>query len=122
MSDTVWAAIVGGSAGVLAGGISSLVAPWANWQIDKHRKKLEYKRELIARWRDMLGSVLTNMKHNQGKGYYWFQIENHPTFTSLRPHLKTESWEEMRTLNDEHECHLFLVKKVGEIEKKWDLI
>jgi hypothetical protein len=38
MTDTVWAAIVGGIAGVVTGSISAVVAPWANWGIEKRRQ------------------------------------------------------------------------------------
>jgi len=122
MSDTFWAALVGGIAGVVTGGISSVVAPWANWQIDKHRQKVDYKRELITRWRDMLGSVIKSCEDNHGPGHYWQCIREHPSFTSLRPQLKSDSYKEMEGIFDNHECHLFLVKKVGEIEKEWELL
>src|SRR5712664_3222411 len=122
MGDTFWAALVGGIAGIVTGSISSLVAPWTNWQIDKHRQKVAYKRELIARWRDMCGAVLVDCKEIHGKGYYWLRIGRHPSFTSLRPQLKTESYDEMKMMNDDDTCHMFLVKKIGEIEKRWKLL
>jgi hypothetical protein len=102
--------------------VGAIVGPYINWGIEKRKQKLAYKRELIIRWRDMLASVLQDMENNHDRGYYWHRIETHPHFTSLRPQLKSETCEEMRKLTNEHECHLFLVKKVGEIEKKWDLV
>ncbi len=122
MSDTVWATIDGGIAGVVTGGLSSLIAPWANWQIDKRRQRLKHKQYLVALWRDMLGSVLKDCEANPSKGYYWSRIERHPTFTSLRPQLKSETYQEMKQIGIDEECHMFLVKKVGEIERKWELL
>jgi hypothetical protein len=38
-------------AGLVSGGIASLVAPWVNWRIEQKREKLAHKRALIRRWR-----------------------------------------------------------------------
>jgi hypothetical protein len=47
MTDTVWAAIVGGIAGVVTGSISAVVAPWANWGIEKRRHSRESRKQII---------------------------------------------------------------------------
>ena len=102
--------------------VGAIVGPYINWGIEKRKQKLAYKRELITSWRAMLADTREEGERPHNKGYYWYRIEQHPSFTSLRPQLKTETCEEMRTFEQDHDCHLFLVKKVGEIEKKWELI
>ena len=48
------AAIVGGVAGVVTGGITSLIAPWAQWGVDKRRLRRAERRNVIAAGRDCI--------------------------------------------------------------------
>lgn len=56
MSSELWAAIIGGGAGLLTGALSALVAPWAKWQVDKKRIQLEHRSVSLKLWRDGLAS------------------------------------------------------------------
>ena len=53
MDSTVVAAIVGGVAGVVTGGISSVIAPWANWGVEKRQLRRQERVTQIAGWRDV---------------------------------------------------------------------
>ena len=51
MAYEVPAALIGGGAGFLTGGISALVAPWAKWGVDKRQRREDRRVALIAGWR-----------------------------------------------------------------------
>ncbi|PXW67861.1 hypothetical protein BZA03_1224 [Alteromonas sp. I10] len=43
--------------GLFAGTIGSLIAPWVNWRIEKHRKSIEYKQDLIKDARKLVDNA-----------------------------------------------------------------
>jgi hypothetical protein len=47
MSDAVWVAVIA----LVSGGVGSLIAPWAQWGIEKRREDRAAHRHLIERWR-----------------------------------------------------------------------
>ena len=47
-------AIIGGVAGLITGTIASLIAPWVQYAIEKKRKSIEYKTNLIKETRVLL--------------------------------------------------------------------
>ena len=55
--NTLWSIIVPAIAGLLAGVVGSLVAPWVNWTIEKRREKMKYRREFIQRCREKIESA-----------------------------------------------------------------
>lgn len=54
MDSQVVAAIVGGVAGLATGAVSSLVAPWSNWGVEKRRIRHTHRIELVEEWRQGL--------------------------------------------------------------------
>ena len=42
--------------GLVSGAIGSIIAPWANWSIEKKRKSIEYKQKLISDVRALIDS------------------------------------------------------------------
>lgn len=78
MSDQVLAALVGGVAGLITGAVSSLVAPWVNWGVEKRRLRFQRRRDLVSEWRAGLSEA---EDHGLLSGNYehlvWYQ--------SLRP-------------------------------------
>jgi hypothetical protein len=42
--------------GLVSGAIGSIIAPWANWSIEKKRKSIEYKHKLISDVRVLIDS------------------------------------------------------------------
>jgi hypothetical protein len=45
---------------VIGAMIGATVSPFVQWQIEKKRQRLAYRRELILRWRKMLEEVVNN--------------------------------------------------------------
>jgi hypothetical protein len=59
--DQVWPFSVVGTVivaliGLVSGAIGSIIAPWANWSIEKKRKLIEYKHKLISDVRSLIDS------------------------------------------------------------------
>jgi hypothetical protein len=143
MNDTVTAAIVGAIAGIITGSISSLIAPWANWGIEKRKQKLAYRRELIGKWRKMIQDVLYD--YNNRVSDYTFRglLEEHEDYYSLKPHLNAETINLVtqiggirniadpearraaRTADENSKIGNVinnLTNEVSKIEREWDLI
>ena len=54
--DSTWgAAVVGGVAGVITGGLSSLLAPWAQWRVERKRLQRAERVAAIREWRELIG-------------------------------------------------------------------
>ena len=126
MSDTVWAAIVGGVAGIVTGSLSSLFAPWVHWGIEKRRRKLDKRIELIGRWRDMI------------LGWRFYSDHTRPTvlsldlergWVSLKPNLGRSVIQEVARYQERDisaieldELVNFLLTEVAKLEKQWKLV
>ena len=96
MDANVIAAVFGAVGGVVTGTISSLIAPWVQWGIEKRRKRFERRRSLINSWRDMVARVRKRCEE---------EVENdrakkpdpgdvlleQPEYASLRPHLSQKT-------------------------------
>ena len=119
--------------GLLAGIAGSIFAPWVNWGIEKRRQKLAYRRELIASWRKMIRDV-TLAKDESGRSLAEL-LERHEAFYSIKPHLSQNVISEIyrcRTVVAGsticysvllHPCICsYMLKEIGEIEKKWKLV
>ena len=119
MADTLWVTIVGGLAGIVTGGISSLIAPWANWGIEKRKQKLAHRRELIAKWREMIKEAV-----QQEKPLVEF-LERHKDYYSLKPHLRQGIHAGERTFTVGASVDtpvLLLIDEIARIEREWKLI
>ncbi len=71
MASEVWAAVIGGVAGLATGALSSLIAPWANWGVERRREQLKHKRDLISSWRTGISTIDATGTDSGGfpKGY-----------------------------------------------------
>lgn len=126
MTDTVWAAIVGGAAGIITGSLSALVAPWANWGIKKKDLLLAHHRELVSKWRAMLEEA---GQQDIGRGADTDKLlaflEKHKDFYSLSAHLPTNSYEayyKSHATLSVPVYHRYLTDEVSRIEREWDLV
>lgn len=124
MSDTLITALIAGLVGLLTGAIGSLVAPWAQWGVEKQRKKLERKIALVEHWRTVLASPNFNRRYMRGD----------PTYGVLLPLLSDDAKEiierpsnHIRILmaNDNQTPdpdRTTLLHEVARIEREWNLL
>jgi hypothetical protein len=131
---TIQVAIIGGVAGLVTGVIGSLIAPWANWLIEKRKQKLAYRRELVAKWRKMVEEVnlfssREELTHKQTRE----MLVKHVDYYSLHPHLQEKVLKKHNKVIDKiktpdykvfgtYTILTFLVDQIAEIEKKWKLV
>ncbi|TDZ75214.1 hypothetical protein DE4585_01574 [Mycobacteroides salmoniphilum] len=92
MSSEVWAAVIGGAAGLATGTLSSLIAPWVNWRIEQKREELQHKRDLIASWPTGISSIDVEGTDSAGfpDGYlvqFTSRYFDTPWYETLRPRL-----------------------------------
>jgi hypothetical protein len=52
--DSIWNVVVPAVIGLLSGAIGSLIAPWVNWGIEKHRARLKHRKEVVDRIRTLI--------------------------------------------------------------------
>jgi hypothetical protein len=128
MPDIVWTAIIGGVAGIVTGSVSSLVAPWANWRIERRKEKLAYRKEQTLKWRQMLSQAATSEVKNDDDVIRF--LERHHDYYSLKPYIRgvlptgkprarisiagSPDLTIPELLND-------LIEAVGKIEIEWEL-
>lgn len=74
----MWAAVIGGVAGLASGVVASVIAPWASWRIEKKRRELDRKYELLDRWRTGI-SEFDSENYKGAFGTEWYE--------TLRPYL-----------------------------------
>ena len=126
MSDTLWAAIVGGGAGIVTGTLSSILAPWVNWRIEQRRNKIIRRTEQIHRWREMI------------MGWRFYSAHNKPTtlhldlergWISLKPHLKASVIQEVAQYQEREISYAelekfvnFMLCEIEKLERKWKLV
>ena len=111
---------------LVSGAIGSLFAPWANWGIEKRKQKLEYRKELIKRWRAMLAE-LAAQEIGTDDAKPLALLEKHEDFYSLSNHIDSDSnpYGEYRKRKASLNTPVFLrylAHEISRIEKEWDLI
>lgn len=92
MTSGIWAAVIGGIAGLVTGAVSSLIAPWVQWGIEKKREDLRHKRDLITSWRTGIAAIDDKGTDVEGmpKGYLVHKTDRYfgtPWYETLRPYL-----------------------------------
>ena len=115
----------------VTGAIASLIAPWANWGVDKRKKRLEWrkgfineckriinKREFeITQFRDT--SYYSNIKINLSKSLTK-EIANHIGRYGHGKRLGLE--EELKIVKKEASIKSRLLEEITLLEKKWGLL
>lgn len=81
MSSALWTAAIGGGAGLAAGIVSSLLAPWAKWAVDKRQLTMMRRYELLDKWRAGVADSIRSEINPVGTD--WFE--------QLRPYMTHEA-------------------------------
>ena len=113
--------IIGLAAGIL-GLVSGLLIPVVKWEIEKRRRRREYRESLIKRWRE---AIETYPEVDDGK------FGNTEAYSSLRSHMREKVIQGLRGSTDGL-CSWWLVgsllekqmllDEVARLEKKWGLV
>ncbi len=126
MTDTVWAAIVGGFAGIVTGSISSIIAPWVNWRIERKRRLTEDRKEAIHGWREMIMGYRFYAEHNKPSQLH---LELERRWISLEPNLpasviqRVTGYQERAISPEEREEFVtYMLVEVAKLERKWGLL
>lgn len=101
----------------LTGGVAGA---WATWQIEKRRKKLEYRMPLVKSWREYLIPIVREPRGDSG-----YSFAKLPVYASLRPHLSSSTLDaiEGRTvIAGDDALRRRLMTEIAEIERKWGLV
>lgn len=119
--DDLLKVVIPAFAGLVAGMIGSLIAPWVNWGIEKRKLKLAARREFVASVRDAVKTI-------DDKD----EFREHATYSQLRPFLseRTRVFLESDTLTfqsggrgggvNNYKPKVF--DDLHSLERKWDLL
>ncbi|SRX93244.1 hypothetical protein MSP7336_01480 [Mycobacterium shimoidei] len=118
MASEVWAAVIGGVAGLATGALGSVIAPWVNWGIEKRRSDRQHRRDLVKAWREGVTY----------EGHDFVLALNSNWYETLRPNMKPETVERLerqRTSivppdNHRHFKDVF-TGEIDRIEREWKL-
>jgi hypothetical protein len=139
VASEIAVAFIGGGAGLLTGAvtgaISSLIAPWANWGIEKKRLTHDSRQQRIKDWR-------RNLEHLDNFSEKWHgralapgedpisaDVRTADWFITLRAEMSADAVRRAEELNERpvhtrrSEMAKLLGEEVSRIEReKWDLI
>jgi hypothetical protein len=108
----------------ILGGAAGLFSPWAAWEIEKRRQKLDRRRQLVTGWRLELIPMFQDRQRD------WRDIREaittSPYYASLRPHLSAKAIEMVQAerifyVGEDVFLRLF-INEIGRIESEWKLV
>jgi len=111
------------------GAISSLIAPWANWGVEKRKRKLLWRKGFINEWKRIISENRFNPDVFRETSYY-SNLKLHLS-DALQKEINEERYTPGKPLNREQRMELsmkeFSIKKklldeITLLEKKWGLI
>ncbi len=99
--------------GLAAGTLASLVAPWANWGVEKRRARLETRRKLIM-------TVLIDVRERRARQE---TLHRDHEFLRLRPHLSAAfvTMAESDQHVDDGAFQTALLGELARLEREWGL-
>lgn len=116
--------IIAAGAGLLAGAVGSLVAPWVHWAIEARRERLASRRRLIA---ELRATINHHMAEDDDFGFL-----RDTAYSRLRPYMDpkvVESLERPSTFHVRKDIPgappatlSSLAREVSRIERDWKLI
>ena len=84
MAYEVQTALIAGVAGLIAGGASSVVAPWVNWRLSEKKAQREAKTKIIGDARALVAAL------GQQHGATRLRLPREPAYLAVRPHLRPD--------------------------------
>lgn len=122
MSSELWAAAVGGGAGLATGAVSSLLAPWAKWSTEKRQIKMQHRYALLARWREGVANYSSRSFSLPSTSWYQ-QLRSHLSFHAIAtveaPRVPIAT--DLERSERRQTVAVTLAEKIDRIERKWKL-
>jgi hypothetical protein len=122
---------------VLGAMIGATVSPLVQWQIEKKKQKLTYKRDLITRWRKMLEEIAREHKDKWANEEHPISLRHrdlllkYGDFTSLvmyaehPDNISKSEWKDRREAGEKYGIPPLLMHYMWEVhllEKRWNLL
>jgi hypothetical protein len=113
--------VISAVAGLITGAVASLVAPWVNWRIERVREQLRYRREVVSRIREVIGSAAFEPKD-------FFRTIDYQHVRRLIPERSRTSMESDRTViattggDWRTPYRQALAEAVAALERQWQLV
>lgn len=138
VASDIAVALIGGGAGLLTGAvtgtISSLIAPWANWGIEKKRRAQDLRQKRIEEWRRHLDDLDWAENYhgrvvNPGDDPISGDVRTKDWFITLRAEMAADALQQVEELSQRPmqtrrgEMSKLLGEEITRIEReKWELI
>lgn len=81
MASDLKTALIGAAAGLLSGGVSSVVAPWVNWRLAEKKALRERREKLIGDARGLLATFSPMPR------LFPARLQQEPAYLAIRPNL-----------------------------------
>ena len=115
--------------GAIAGAmIGATVAPFVQWQIEKRRQRMAYRRELVSRWRTMLEKFNDRRSSGLPDEDLLYLLTRDGDFITFSAYSSVRGSEDLlpgeKEFLENSEMHPLIYlyfKEVGKLEKKWKL-
>ena len=133
MASEIVVALISGGVGLTTGIIGSLVAPWANWGVEKRRRIQERRVERIKQWRDRADYIdFAERNHGRiigGDEPVNSDVRKKDWFATLRPEMAPDILRKLEAL-----CEQPVATRRGQVSKlieheitriereKWNLV
>ncbi len=120
--------------GAVTGTISSLIAPWANWGIEKKRLARERRVERVKEWRDGVENLDWAEAHHGQEGYLPSDrisgdVRTKSWWATLRPEMAPDVLRKVEDLSEKPiptrhgQISKLIEHEITRIEReKWDLV
>ncbi|MFC6157191.1 hypothetical protein [Kribbella jiaozuonensis] len=129
MDTGVQTALIGAGAGLLSGGIASLVAPWVTWQLERRRQLHKDRLAMLAEWREGLREAESNSPQMDRLRSFLTT----PWYKTLRPHLNPSLRDDLEltpilagsigtpVIKYRQDVAVLLNDEIDRIAKEWDM-
>ena len=114
--------IIAAAAGLIAGLVGSLIAPWVQWAVETRRSKLTYRREQVEQWREVIE------KHDHENS----DFTDTAAYSAIRPDLDKKVIHDLESGRVHYSTRrgsgsgswkkYALLDEVARIERKWNLV
>ena len=150
MDPLIVTALVGGAAGLVTGLASALGTPWAQWGVEKRRKKLEHRTAKLKQWKsglnDIDSALIKYRTWSEGNVLYdpsdpfetaeedfrrALDIDARPWFLSLRHYLSDRKSTDLSelvtrtqstpTVENANELIRKIASEILTVEKQWEI-